>query len=77
MASVFCPPRYTGTFITVHFISPEWGWQVTLWECGRARGHKWYERIFDAALDIASSGYIWAGDEMKNLFEQDVVLGGI
>lgn len=73
--ALLAPQVYNGQFVTIHFVSPEWGWQLTCWECGRAMGHKWYSGIVDALLEAFGLGLQIANPAMQQIFEADILLG--
>ena len=73
MTTVFCPTRYNAQFATLHYTG-EFGWQLTAWEAGRAKGHKWFETAMEAALQAAQLGLILASAAMRQAFEEDVIL---
>lgn len=74
MTAVFCPPKYNGEFVTLHYQENR-GWQVTLWQFGKPIRYSVYEQIIPAVMEILQAGAIWANEKMKQYFEQDVLLG--
>jgi len=72
--ALFCPLTYTGQFATVHFVGPEWGWQVTAWEMGKPAGHKWFVGIIEALLECFNLGLRLASPAMQRVFNEDVIL---
>lgn len=78
MPSLFLPSTgYTSTFLTVHFSFDEDKWRCTLWQFGKPRGHICFTTIMEALVRCLESGFKLASPEMRDIFEQDVLLGGI
>lgn len=73
MTAVFCPERYTGEFVTLHFQEGR-GWQVTLWSLGKAWRYTVHDSIIAATLEIVAAGAVWANEAMRQMFEEDVIL---
>jgi len=74
--ALFTTPTYTGQFATVHFVSPEWGYQLTCWEMGKPAGHKWFTGIVEALLECFNLGLRLATPQMQRVFNEDVILSG-
>lgn len=72
--ALLAPATYTGQFITIHFVSPEWGWQSTFWSMGKPMGHKWYSGIVDALLEAFNLGLQIANPAMQQIFNEDVLM---
>lgn len=69
MTKLFAPIKYSGQFATVHFCGQ---WQLTIWQFGRAIGHKSYDYISEIIPDLARLDLRYTAD--SRVFDEDVLL---
>lgn len=75
MTALFTYPRYTGEFATINN-QPDRGIVVTLWQFGRPIRYTPHLTMFEAALEVFAGGMIWASEQAKRIFEEDVLMAG-
>lgn len=75
MPSLFCTPTYSSRFITVQYLSPEWGVKLVEWIAGKPQGHAWLPTMFEAVGWCLEQGLTLANPQMQTQFELDVIDG--
>ena len=73
MIALFTTPQYTSTFISINLLGSDI--RATLWQFGKPRGHICYSTCFEAVHQCARSGFVLATPQMKEVFENDVLIG--
>ena len=76
MFNLLCPVSYTGEFATISELETT-GKQITWWQFGEPKGHANGVDFEDSLAHILAAGWVWASEQMKSIFEQDVILGGM
>lgn len=72
MATLLTFPTYTAIFATISLLGDNW--RLVAWKCGQPVGHIEYPTIAEALMTCYGWGMTLAGDEMRRVFEEDVIL---
>lgn len=75
MPNIFCPISYSGLFLTLQYISDDFGVKLVEWHYGQPKGHAWLPDMFEAVKWVLEQGLTLATPQMQEAFEEDVKNG--
>lgn len=73
MPNLFTFPQYNGLFLTLQYISDDFGVKLVEWQYGKPKGHAWLPDMFEAVKWALEQGLTLATPQMQEVFEMDVI----